>query len=133
MEQLFVQYSTKMRCMNYLERLVNEAERAEMQRQQLVATKRNTEAISFDREEPDQTEMLSFEDNSPEQKPIIFTRPERPRASTGGKKMDTNVYVSLIFFFLYRTPEARTTIKIFRKTRRSQWIFFRFKQRFRVR
>lgn len=85
MAQLFVQYSTKMRCLNYLERLVGEAERAEMQRQQLAATQRSTETITLDRAEPEPSEMFSLEDSSPKQKPIIFNRPERPRASTGGK------------------------------------------------
>lgn len=83
-----MQYSTKMRCLNYLERLVGEAERAEMQRQQLAATQRSAEAIPLDRGEPEPTDMLSFEDSSPEQKQLVLNRPERPRASTGGLKIE---------------------------------------------
>lgn len=79
-----MQYSVKLRCLNYLERLVGEAERAEMQRQQIAASQRNVETIPLDRGEP--SEMLSFEDSPPDQKQIAFTRPERPRASTGGKE-----------------------------------------------
>lgn len=84
MEQLFVQYSVKLRCLNYLEGLVGEAERAEMQRQQLAAMQRNVETIPLERGEPS-SEMLSLEDSPPDQKQVAFSRPERPRASTGGK------------------------------------------------
>lgn len=84
MEKLFVQYSTKLRCLNYLERLVADAERMETQRQQMVAVQRNVESIQLDHGEPEPSELLNLEDSSPEQKHIPFTRPERPRASTGG-------------------------------------------------
>lgn len=108
MEQLFVQYSTKLRCLNYLEHLVAEAERAEMQRQQLTATHRNVEAIPLDRGEP--SEMLSLDDSPPDQKQVAFSRPERPRASTGGKAL-AKLQPFFKVILLLRSSKDRKTIK----------------------
>lgn len=85
MEKIFLQYSTKLRCLNYLESLVGDEERAEAQRQQLIAAKKNVERISLNSGELEHSEMLSLGGISPEQKHISLSRPERPRASTGGK------------------------------------------------
>lgn len=77
MERLFVQYSTRSRCLNYLERLASEAERAHVSRQQAAAAaKRASTVLPLQGEEPD---ILNFEEAEEQ-------RISRPRASTGGTK-----------------------------------------------
>lgn len=63
--------------------MASEAERNHIQRQQVAATRRIVETVPLDRGEP--SDMLSLEDSPPDQKQVTFDRPERPRASTGGK------------------------------------------------
>lgn len=103
MEQLFVEYSTKLRCLNYLERLVAEAERAETQREQLAANRRIDETVPLDRGDP--SEMLSLDESPPEQKQLAYGRPERPRASTGG--------------WLFRPGNRRKILFLFQVARKS--------------
>lgn len=85
LEKLFEQYSVRLRCLNYLERVASDAERAHLQRQQFAPVKSVVDIAPLERNDP--TDMLSLEDSPPEQKQVTFERPERPRASTGGKQL----------------------------------------------
>lgn len=83
LEELFQQYSVRKRCLGYLEQLAAEAERAYLEKQQLViSSQRIVQTIPLDTVESH--EMLSLEETAPETKQAAL-RQERPRARTGGR------------------------------------------------
>ncbi|RZB41630.1 clusterin-associated protein 1 [Asbolus verrucosus] len=82
LEQLFVQYSIRVRVLNQLERLVSEAERAQHEKQLEMASPK-IETIPL--EGGDQDVFLDIDDASVEQRQGALNRQERPRASTGGR------------------------------------------------
>ncbi|CAH1376549.1 hypothetical protein MTP99_017951 [Tenebrio molitor] len=81
LEQLFVQYSTRARILNQLERLVADAERTQLEKQLQMASPR-IETIPL--EGGDQDVFLELDDNA-ETRQGAANRQERPRASTGGR------------------------------------------------
>ncbi|EFA05121.1 Clusterin-associated protein 1-like Protein [Tribolium castaneum] len=75
LEQLFVQYSTRVRILNQLERLVSETERQQLEKQlQMVSPRIETIPLEGGTEA-----FLELEESEARQKQ------ERPRASTGGR------------------------------------------------
>ncbi|GJQ72252.1 hypothetical protein Trydic_g3343 [Trypoxylus dichotomus] len=86
LERLFTQYSSRLRCLNQLEKAAAEAERAHLERQQVAAMKKIVKAESTAIMENDvETELLGLEENPPEPKNPTVSRQERPRARTGGR------------------------------------------------
>lgn len=84
LERLFEQYSVRVRCVNMLEQMVAEAERAHLERQAtLSAQQKITRVVPM--EPGDKEELLSFEEQAPGPRQAPITRMERPRARTGGK------------------------------------------------
>ncbi|XP_025832286.1 clusterin-associated protein 1 [Agrilus planipennis] len=89
LEQLFVQYSSRIRCLNYLEKLTIDAERVKAARQELAATEKMTEKMPLDiihsndllDVDDELTEPEPEEEEDEEQQPEI--KHERPRAGTG--------------------------------------------------
>lgn len=77
LEQLFLQYSTKIRILSQLERLVSDVDRTQLEKQLLITSPR-VEVIQLDNDAQDV--LLEMEDNATDPK----VRHERPRASTGG-------------------------------------------------
>lgn len=86
LEKLFVQYSTRLRCLNQLEKAAAEAERAHLERQQMAALKKSvkTDANVILENDVDDPELLSLVESQPETKATPLSRQERPRARTGG-------------------------------------------------
>lgn len=80
LEQLFVEYSTRVRILNQLERLVSEAERAQLEKQLQMASPR-IETIPL--ESGDQGDVFLEVEEIDRQGAV--NRQERPRASTGGR------------------------------------------------
>ena len=83
LEQLFVQYSVRLRCLNQLEKLVGDAERAHIERQQMAALKNTREVIPLENEE--HAELFSLDDLHQDGKEDTSKRQERPVARTGGE------------------------------------------------
>ncbi|KAJ3642830.1 hypothetical protein Zmor_025582 [Zophobas morio] len=81
LEQLFVQYSTRARILNQLERLATEAERAQLEKQLQMASPR-IETIPLEGGEQGDV-FLETEEGEGRQGAV--NRQERPRASTGGR------------------------------------------------
>ncbi|KAK9746080.1 Clusterin-associated protein-1 [Popillia japonica] len=84
LEGLFTQYSSRLRCLNQLEKAAAEAEKAYLERQQVAAMKKTIKAESMVILENDvEAELLNLEENQPEPKNPTLSRQERPRARTG--------------------------------------------------
>ncbi|KAL3273815.1 hypothetical protein HHI36_015243 [Cryptolaemus montrouzieri] len=82
LEELFQQYSTKLRCLNHLEKLFTEAERAQYEKQLLITSPR-VETIPFENK-GDVSDIL-IEEEEMGQGDKIRGKQERPRAGTGGR------------------------------------------------
>lgn len=82
-----MQYSSRVRCLNQLEKAAGDAERAHLERQQLAAMRRVVKTDTMIIHENDvEPELLSFEEHQTEEpKNPTISRQERPRARTGGK------------------------------------------------
>lgn len=88
LEQLFVQYSVRLRCLNQLEKQFKESERIQTEKQ-LQLTVPQIQTIPL--EKFDEDDMMQTDQG-------VLNRQERPRASTGGRKRsekDTKVYGSM--------------------------------------
>ncbi|XP_044759301.1 clusterin-associated protein 1 homolog isoform X2 [Coccinella septempunctata] len=81
LEELFRQYSTKLRCLNHLEKLFSEVERAHYEKQLMLSSPR-IETIPFDDKIDPNHE---FDDEEFEQGEKFRMKQERPRAGTGGR------------------------------------------------
>jgi clusterin-associated protein 1 len=92
LEQLFVQYSTRARILNQLERLVADAERTQLEKQLQMASPR-IETIPL--EGGDQDVFLEVEDNG-ETRQGAANRQKRPRASTGGRFRSPLLYECIV-------------------------------------
>lgn len=73
----------RVRTLNHLESLANNAERVHLERQQFAASQRVIETVPLDRGDP--TDLLSFDENTPESNQESHIKQERPRARTGGE------------------------------------------------
>lgn len=96
LEGLFTQYSSRLRCLNQLEKAAAEAEKAYLERQQVAAMKKTIKAESMVILENDvEAELLNLEENQPEPKNPTLSRQERPRARTGSTNLTTvpSIYV----------------------------------------
>ncbi|KAJ8984678.1 hypothetical protein NQ317_015769 [Molorchus minor] len=80
LQQLFVQYSLRLRCLNQLEKQFADSERIQLEKQLQLASPR-IETVSV--EKVDENDLL-MEKDEPVEKSRAATRQERPRASTGG-------------------------------------------------
>lgn len=81
LEELFRQYSTKLRSLNHLENLFAEVERAHYEKQMMLSSPR-IETIPFDdKMDPDHV----FIDDDIEQDDKFQSKQKRPRAGTGGR------------------------------------------------
>lgn len=81
LEQLFIQYSVRLRCLNQLERQFAESERIQLEKQMQVTSPR-VPTIPLDKFEPND-DFLAIDEAGERQGAI--NRQERPRASTAGK------------------------------------------------
>lgn len=82
LEQLFVQYSVRLRCLTYLEKLYAESERVQLEKQLQQAAVPPVQIIPL--ENFDQNDIFLEKDVEPERGGAV-NRQERPRASTGGR------------------------------------------------
>lgn len=81
LEQLFVQYSVRLRCLNQLEKQFSDSERNQLDKQ-LQLTSPRIETIPL--EKVDESDLFLEKDDGLERNGAV-NRQERPRASTGGK------------------------------------------------
>lgn len=82
LEQLFVQYSIRLRCLTYLEKLYADSQRLELEKQVQQAAVQQIQTIPL--ENFDQNDVFLDKEVEPERVGAI-NRQERPRASTGGR------------------------------------------------
>ncbi|KAK9883785.1 hypothetical protein WA026_001980 [Henosepilachna vigintioctopunctata] len=82
LEELFQQYAVKMRCLNYLEKLFAENERAQYEKQLLIASPR-FETIPF--ENKGDSHDIFIDDEEMGQGDKFRGKVARPRAGTGGR------------------------------------------------
>ncbi|KAF7286460.1 clusterin associated protein 1 [Rhynchophorus ferrugineus] len=92
LEQLFIQYSVRLRCLNQLERQFSEMERVQVEKQ-LQATSPRIQTIPLDKFDIND-EFLDI-DEVPGQRPGAINRQERPRAGTGGRKSRAKTFGSM--------------------------------------
>ncbi|XP_018575207.1 clusterin-associated protein 1 homolog [Anoplophora glabripennis] len=81
LEQLFVQYSVRLRCLNQLEKQFSDSERNQIEKQ-LQLTSPRIETIPL--EKVDENDLFLEKDDGLERSGAV-NRQERPRASTGGR------------------------------------------------
>ncbi|KAK4874946.1 hypothetical protein RN001_014306 [Aquatica leii] len=81
LEKLFAQYSVRLRTLNYMERLANNAERLQLERQQLSTPQRVIETVPLDTTDP--ADLLNFDEKSTDFNSDF--RQDRPRPRTGGR------------------------------------------------
>ncbi|KAF5294390.1 hypothetical protein FQR65_LT10755 [Abscondita terminalis] len=81
LEKLFTQYSVRLRTLNYLERLVNNAEKLQLERQQVTTPKKLIETIPSDT--TDSADLIGFDEKGNDSNSDM--RQERPRPRTGGR------------------------------------------------
>ncbi|KAJ8915172.1 hypothetical protein NQ315_000425 [Exocentrus adspersus] len=82
LEQLFVQYSVRLRCLNQLEKQFSESERNQIEKQ-LQMTSPRVEAIPL--EKTDESDLFLEKNDEALERSGAVNRQERPRASTGGR------------------------------------------------
>lgn len=82
LEQLFVQYSVRLRCLHQLEKAFAESERIQFEKQ-LEITSPRIQTIPL--EGVDDTDLVLEENIVDQPRNGAINRQERPRASTGGK------------------------------------------------
>ncbi|KAJ8942738.1 hypothetical protein NQ318_007905 [Aromia moschata] len=94
LEELFVQYSIRLRCVSQLEKQFAESERIQIEKQ-LQLTSPRLETVPM--EKIDHNDLF-LERDEPVEKDRTVTRQERPRASTGGRhrsEKDPKAYGSM--------------------------------------
>ncbi|XP_030762983.1 clusterin-associated protein 1 homolog isoform X2 [Sitophilus oryzae] len=92
LEQLFVQYSVRLRCLNQLEKQFSEMERVQLEKQ-LQTTSPRVQTIPLDKFDVND-DFLDI-DEAPGQRPGAINRQERPRAGTGGRKSRGKTFGSM--------------------------------------
>ncbi|XP_066137561.1 clusterin-associated protein 1 isoform X2 [Euwallacea fornicatus] len=92
LEQLFVQYSIRLRCLNQLEKQFSESERIQLEKQMQITSPR-IPTIPMEKFEIND-DVLEIEDNPsiPGERQEPVSRPERPRAGTAGRKSRNKVF-----------------------------------------
>ncbi|KAF5271216.1 hypothetical protein FQA39_LY08223 [Lamprigera yunnana] len=81
LEKLFIQYSVRVRTLNHLERLANNAEKMYLERQQLNTPQKILETVPSNNNDP--MDSLNFDDKATESSSDL--RQERLRPRTGGR------------------------------------------------
>lgn len=82
LEKLFVQYALRVRTLNHLETMVDNADRVYLERQQLASSHKSVDGIPL--ESGNAIDLLNYESNAIDVNQETQIRQERPRARTGG-------------------------------------------------
>nr|AEE61526.1 unknown [Dendroctonus ponderosae] len=91
LEQLFVQYSVRLRCLNQLEKQFSDSERIQLEKQMQITSPR-VPTIPLDKFEGND-DFLEMENT--EERQGAINRQERPRASTAGRKSRGKTFGSM--------------------------------------